>query len=213
MYSQIEIKKLYESNDIIKYNKILNCYSEIIEKIAIKKKKNPLFVELDKFYRLELPESIQNKGYITLDQLSKIMQYKLLRGPMRPSLQKMIDGNDPENVKLITKKGLTLLEEGLWLEGLKVLIDGLKGVGIATSSYIGALVRPDLCFIMSDEIISLFSYGKHSYTVPMYKKIQKELVNKVTILNSIDNNCNRQKNNDYIWTLVDIEKVFWTASN
>jgi hypothetical protein len=205
MYSQIEIRKLYESNDINTYNKIINCYSEIIEKVAIKKKKNPLFIELDKFYRFELPESIQNKGYITLDQLSKIMQYKLLRGPMRPLLQKFIDDNDPENVKLITKKGITLLQEGMWLEGLKVFIDGLKGVGIATSSYIGALVRPDLCFIMSDEIISLFSYGKHSYTVPMYKKIQKELVSKVKLLNSV--------NNEYKWTLVDIENIFWIALN
>ena len=142
---------------------------------------------------------------ITLDQLSKIMQYKLLRGPMRPSLQKFIDNNDPEIVKLITKKGITLLQEGLWLEGLKVLIDGLKGVGIATSSYIGALVRPDLCFIMSDEIISLFPDRKHSYTVPMYKKIQKELIDRVEILNSI--------NNEYKWTLVDIENIFWIASN
>ena len=205
MYSQIEIKKLYESNDINTYNKIIKCYSEIIEKVAIKKKKNPLFIELDKFYRFELPESIQNKGYITLDQLSKIMQYKLLRGPMRPSLQKMIDGNNQENVKLVTKKAIHLLNDGSWLEGLKVLIDGLKGVGIATSSYIGALVRPDLCFIMSDEIISLFSYGKHSYTIPMYKKIQQELVNKVELLNSV--------NNEYKWTLVDIENIFWIASN
>lgn len=205
MLPQIEIKKLYESNDINKYNKILNCYSEIIEKVATKKKKNPLFIELDKFYRFELPESIKNKGYLTLGQLSKIMQYKLLRGKMRPSLQKFIDNNDPETVKLITKKGIALLKEGLWLEGLKVLIDGLKGVGIATSSYIGALVRPDLCFIMSDEIILLFSYGKHSYTVPMYKKIQKELVNKSELLNS--------SNNEYKWTLVDIENIFWIASN
>jgi hypothetical protein len=213
MLPQIEIKKLYESNEIKEYKKILNYYDGKIEKVAIKKKKNPLFIELDKFYRFKLRESIQNKGYITLDQLSKIMQYKLLRGPMRPPLQKMIDSNDPENVKLVTKKAIDLLNDGSWLEGLKVLIDGLKGVGISTSSYIGALVRPDLCFIMSDEIISLFSYGKHSYTVPMYKKIQKELVDKVTILNSIENNYNSQKNNDYIWTLVDIENIFWITLN
>ena len=206
MLSKIEIKKLYESNNVKKYNKILSNYDKTIEKVSIKNKTNPLlFIELDKFYRFELPKNIKNKNYLTLKELSKIMQYKLLRGTFRPRLQKIVDNNDPKLVKIITKKSIKLLYEGLWLEGLKIMIDNLDGIGIATASYIGALVRPDLCSIMSDEIISLFSDGKKLYTIPNYVKIQKALSNKITILN--------QKNNKHNWTLVDIENIFWIISN
>jgi hypothetical protein len=191
---------VYNCDDPNEYKKILNEYDNVIKKVAISKKKYPLFIELDHFYRFELPKSIKQKRYLELGELSKIMQYKLIRGKMRP-LQKRIDNNDPNIVKSCTKKAIKLLDDGKWLNGLKIMIDELDGVGIATASYIAALVRPDLCPIMSDEIIQLFSNDKRGYTLGVYKNIQKNLLVKVTNLNS--------KNLDFSWNMLNAEMVFW----
>jgi hypothetical protein len=72
---------------------LLNKYDIVLEKIATKKKKNPELIKLDYFYNNILPKSIHEKGYITLNELSSIMRYKLIRGKMRP-LQKLVNSND-----------------------------------------------------------------------------------------------------------------------
>lgn len=195
---------VYNCDNQNEYKKILKEYDNVIKKVAISKKKYPLFIELDHFYRFELPKSIKQKGYLELDELSKIMQYKLIRGKMRP-LQKRIDNNNPNIVKSCTKKDVMLLDDGKWIDSLNVLIDELDGVGIATASYIAALVRPDLCPIMSDEIIQLFSNDKIVYSLAVYKKIQKNLFVKITNLNL--------KNLGVLWNMLNTEMVFWIVGN
>jgi hypothetical protein len=197
-FSQI----VYKCDKIEEYKKILNQYDDTVIKVANEKKKYIVFIELDNFYRFELPQIIKNRGYLVLDELSKIMQYKLIRGKMRP-LQKKIDSNDPNIVKSCSKKAIEFLNDGKWIEGIKVLTEELDGVGIATASYIAALVRPDLCPIMSDPIIELFS-NKLLYSITVYKKIQKELLAKITDLNI--------KNKDFSWNMLNIEMVFWIIS-
>jgi hypothetical protein len=150
---------------------------------------------LEHFYKNELSKSIQKNSYMTLNDLSKLMKYKLMRGKFRPSLQKKIDENNPEIVIRCTKDAIKLLNDGNWQAGLKVLIDNLSGVGIATASYIGAIVRPDLCPIMSDEVIKLIC-GKLDYTMKCYKSIQNVLFEKAVKLNSHRNS----KKDDIYWT-------------
>jgi len=189
--------ELFNSEDPKDYQKILEKYEGKNEtKIGnILKSKSTLFSELEHFYKNELHESIQKKSYMTLDELSKLMKYKLIRGKFRPSLQKKIDGNNPEIVISSTKDAIKLLHDGNWQAGLKVLIDNLDGVGIATASYIGAIVRPDLCPIMSDEVIQLIC-GKLDYTMKCYKSIQNVLVEKAAKLNS----HHTSKKDDIYWT-------------
>ena len=210
--------ELFNSEDPKDYQKILEKYDGKNEtKIGniLEKSKSTLFSELEHFYKNELPgvfrklqsppeimrklpisgESIQKKSYMTLDELSKLMKYKLIRGKFRPSLQKKIDGNNPEIVISSTKDAIKLLHDGNWQAGLKVLIDNLDGVGIATASYIGAIVRPDLCPIMSDEVIQLIC-GKLDYTMKCYKSIQNVLVEKAAKLNS----HHSSKKDDIYWT-------------
>lgn len=131
---------------------LLNKYDFILEQYATKKKKNPELIKLDYFYNKILPKSIDKKGYITLNELSSIMRYKLIRGKMRP-LQKLVDSNDEKIVISTSIEAIKLFKENNWEGGLKILENNLKGVGIATASYIGSLIRPDLCPIMSDEDI------------------------------------------------------------
>jgi hypothetical protein len=78
---------------------LLNKYDFALEQYSTKKKKNPELIKLDYFFNNILPNSIDEKGYITLDELSSIMRYKLMRWKMRP-LQKLVDSND-EKVGII----------------------------------------------------------------------------------------------------------------
>ena len=198
--------ELFNSEDPKDYQKILIKY----EKKDILKTLNSistLFIELEHFYKNELPESIQKNKYMTLNDLSKLMKYKLIRGKFRPSLQKKIDGNNPDIVISSTKDAIKLLHDGNWQAGLKVLIDNLDGVGIATASYIGAIVRPDLCPIMSDEVIQLIC-EKLDYTMKCYKSIQNVLVEKAIKLNS----HHTSKKDDIYWTPYLVGEVLFLKS-
>jgi hypothetical protein len=129
------------------------------------------------------------------------MKYKLMRGKMRP-LQKRIDSNDPDIIKMCTKKAITLLLNDSWEEAIHILIDGLSGVGVATASYICAFIRPDICPIMSDEVIQYFieKWNGTKYTIKIYKKIQHDLI-------EIKNGFKKK------WTVEDLGKAIWVSKN
>jgi hypothetical protein len=199
--------ELFNSEDPKDYEKILKKYEKKETKIRNILNSNSLFSELEHFYKNELPESIQKNSYMTLNDLSKLMKYKLIRGKFRPSLQKKIDGNNPDIVISCTKDAIKLLNDGNWQASLKVLIDNLDGVGIATASYIGAIVRPDLCPIMSDEVIQLIC-EKLDYTMKCYKSIQNVLVEKAVKLNS----HHTSKKYDIYWTPYLVGEVLFLKS-
>ena len=200
---------------------LLNKYDFVLEKIATKKKKNPELIKLDYFYNNILPKSIDEKGYITLNELSSIMRYKLTRGKMRP-LQKLVDSNDEKVVISTSITAIKLFKEDNWEGALKILQNNLKGVGVATASYIGSLIRPDLCPIMSDEAIrySLKLELKDKipgYTMKIYKILQSTLFEKANFLNNNINNSNNSnknsKNNKINWNAEMVGKAIWVKYN
>jgi hypothetical protein len=195
---------------------LLKKYDFVLEKIATKKKKNSELIKLDYFYNNILPKSIDKKGYITLNELSNIMRYKLIRGKMRP-LQKLVDSNDEKVVISTSIEAIKLFKEDNWEGGLKILQNNLKGVGVATASYIGVLIRPDLCPIMSDEAIkySLKLGTKDKipgYTMKIYKIVQSTLFEKANFLNNNINNSNNS-NNKINWNAEMIGKAIWVKYN
>jgi hypothetical protein len=178
-------------NNIINNLDLLKKQDEIIKLISEKKKK-PELITLNYYYYNDLRKSVNKKKYLTLKELSNIMRYKLMLGKMRP-LQKKVDGNDPNTVIKITKEAFELLQAGNLIEGLKKLIDNLDGIGIATASYIGALIRPDICPIMYDEVIMELTGPKIKYDLKTYIKIQEKIMEIVNNINNI-NKLNQKKN-------------------
>jgi len=185
------------TNNIINNHDLLHKHREIIKLISEKKKK-PELIALTHHYYNDLRKSVHKKKYLTLEELSNIMRYKLMLGKMRP-LQKKVDGNDPDKVITITKEAVTLLKAGNLIEGLKKLIDNLNGIGIATASYIAALVRPDICPIMYDEVIMELTGPKIKYDLKTYLKIQEKII-------EIANNINQKKK---IITAEEISRIIW----
>ena len=198
------ILELYNSDNPIDYQEIFKNYDVKLSNIGKQINKSNNLLELDNFYKNILSQNIKNNGYITLDELKELMKYKLIRGVMRPILLKQITNNDPELVISSTKIAIQLLNSGDWIKGLEKLINNLNGVGIATASYIGAIVRPDLCPIMSDEVIEIIN-GKIDYTMKCYKLIQKTLVEKAAKLNKDD----ISKKDDIYWNAYVISEVLW----
>lgn len=106
-------------------------------------------------------------------------------GKMRPLLQQKVDSNNEKLVIEITKEAFELFNNNNLIDGLKKLIDNLDGVGIATASYIGALMRPDLCPIMYDEVIQEITNTKIKYDFKTYIKIQKKIIEIIDNINNL----------------------------
>lgn len=198
---------LFNSDDPKLWISYLNKYDCAIKSIAINKKKEE-FVNLDKWLWNSLKKDVCNRNkidpvngyYLTKVELSNIMKWKLIRGNFRP-LQKLIDSNTEDNVKLCTGNALTILynDQLKWKKAATELIK-LKGVGIATASIILALFTK-CCPFMSDEVIESVYDNEIKYTLPVYVVIQEKLENKMKMLNF---------NGDTKFDVAMIEKALWT---
>lgn len=184
--------ELYESNDPKLWYDYLNKYDYAIKLISKNKKKNEL-IQLDTWLWNELPINVYNRYkikpsdgyYLTKEELSNIMKWKLIRGKFRP-LQSLVDSNDDNSVKSCTGKALNILcnknNEINWKKAIKELTV-LKGIGVATASIILAIFCPELCPFMSDEVIGTVYEEKIDYTQKIYNIIQEKMLSKLTDIN------------------------------
>lgn len=205
---------LFDSDDSRLWIYYLNKYDEAIKIVSTKKKQDD-FPALDRWLWIDLKNDVYNRQktspvdgfYLTKNELSKIMKWKLTRGQFRP-LQKMIDSNSEDVVKLHTGKALAILCSGdnniNWKSAATELIK-LKGVGIATASICLAIFAPNLCPFMSDEIINLTNGGKLDYTMSVYTTVQKSMADKMKILNaSSEVQFDTEMMGKAIWTLLNL---------
>lgn len=139
--------------------------------IVIKKNK-PELIKLDLWKRNDFPMSVKKRGYITKKDMSKILDWKLTRGKMRP-LQKLFETNSSEDCKKASKLCLQLLYEKKYIEAL-VSLTILHGIGIATSSAILSSLVPNELPFMSDEVIECVTENK-VYTLNVYLKVRTYL--------------------------------------
>lgn len=125
----------------------LSSYKSVIETLN-----KPNLIPLDEFYTNELPLLIKQrnpKPYITTDELSRLMQWKLTRGKWRPRLLDFVSSLDVDVVKTASQKAFgSLPDVSKAVKELSVL----KGVGPATASAVLAAYAPDVAPFMSDEV-------------------------------------------------------------
>ena len=206
-------KDLYKVNDSSVWKTYLEKYEGVIELVSKNKKKDEL-IQLDKWLWNNLKKDVYdrykkeplNGYYLTKNELSNIMKWKLIRGKFRP-LQKLVDSNSEDTVTLCTGKALNILcdvndkEYNNWKNALKELMK-LKGIGVATASIILAIFVPTFCPFMSDEVIESVYDGKIDYTLSVYLNIQSKLVDKVQLINV---SC------DMVWNTEMLGKALWVA--
>ncbi|XP_077980051.1 uncharacterized protein LOC144435329 [Glandiceps talaboti] len=163
------------------WNCVLDLYDKVLElkaaKITRPKGKEEL-IELDKWYQEELPIMINSRDdkHITLQEITKLMKWKLNRGKFRPRLAEMIQTNSEEAVVKASKKAFQCLPDiTAAIQALTVL----KAVGPATASAVLAAGAPNHAAFMADESMQAFpELLPLDYTLKQYTRYT-EVVNKL----------------------------------
>eukprot|EP01038_Epipyxis_sp_PR26KG_P014503 gene14503-19470_t len=187
----------HQINDENVWTNVLSRYLEAVEYVANAKNK-PELIYLNTFWMNGYSPMVNERSpkHIDLDEVSNIMRWKLLRGKFRP-LQKLVDSNEEELVKDVSRRALVFLDNGDWRESIKQL-SSLKGIGVATASAILAPISPSFCPFMADEVMeAVLESGKRDYNMKTYIEMQSCLVRKADLLG---NNWNAEQVGRALWT-------------
>lgn len=198
---------IINNKEIVKeYNYYLSLYNEAVLCVFTKRKKLDV-IHLDNFYRNELPILVKSREneHIILDELCKIMEWKIIRGKFRPLL-KLVSSNNNNDVINASISSFKYAKNG----NLKLAIDELstlKGIGPATASAILSSIYPNLFPFMADEVIESTNQSRE-YTLSTYLIMQDLLLLKS---NELTNETN-EKELLQIWTPEDVGKSLWTVA-
>ncbi|XP_077233928.1 DNA binding protein isoform X2 [Tasmannia lanceolata] len=163
----------FECSDLRVWKEALSSYKTQIESLN-----KPNLIQLDDFYRDQLPLLLHQrnpKPYITKSELSKLMQWKLTRGKWRPRLLNFVSSLDETLVESSSQKAFKSLPDITKAISHLTL---LKGVGPATASAVLAAYAPEIAPFMSDEAMVAAIGNSKEYTLKQYiifsEKLQKK---------------------------------------
>ncbi|XP_077172568.1 uncharacterized protein LOC143827136 isoform X2 [Paroedura picta] len=189
---------LFTCDDHTSWRLVLNAYWEVL---AAKGKKQKELVALDKWYQEELPVAIAERKprYLTLEDLVKLMGWKLSRGKFRPRLQQLVATNASEAVQSCTEKAFRLLPD---VAAAITELSRLKAVGPATASAILAAGAPDAAAFMADEAVE---------SVPGLAPVRYTLKHYMTYLGKIQACAEKLNKTDpeKMWIPHLVEKCLW----
>ena len=156
---------------------------------------------LDKFINGKYISIVRDRNpeLITLEDLSQVMQWKLLRGKARP-LQALVDSNNPQHVIDASTRSFACMHKGKWTEAFNALTE-LRGVE-ATASAILSPLFPS-CPFMADEVIDA-TCPTRKYDRKTYTLVRQQLTSKASELNAIQP--------DQSWTAESVGKALWTCA-
>lgn len=132
-----------------------------------KEDKAKKLLDLDNWFQNQLPQEINKRSekYITLEELTKLMEWKLTRGKFRPRLTQLVQTNTSEAVKEVTCNAFKCLPD------VKLAITELttlKAVGPATASAILCAGCHKVPFMADAAIQAIPGFGKIDYTLKFY---------------------------------------------
>ncbi|KAJ3184530.1 hypothetical protein HDU87_003930 [Geranomyces variabilis] len=137
---------------------------------------------------------------MSVEDLAKIVEWKLSRGIYRPTLLAQVKSNSAELVESTSKAAFSLLKQNKTLEALAE-ISKLKGVGPATASAILSAHSPDVPFMSDESLATFFPAHKLPYTASAYKTLLARLTERAAELNEDDAKSE--------WTAGKVERAIW----
>ena len=189
----------------------LQNYPSVLKAVAAKKKNKEELLDLDKELRGKTfcAKVLGRDGgpYLTSEELSKIMKYKLNRGKMRP-LQALCDSNSAQHVEVVSRKAFAAASKGPKHTREAVMeLSKLRAVGPATASLILSLFYPHISF-MADEALDCLV--ERDYTIEHCMMLQEATSLIAAALNksSLRMRADHQKS----WTDADICEVLYTIA-
>ena len=188
---------LFERGTARDFARALDSYEELVRMVGAKKKIESELVSLNRWWMYDLPklDSLHAK------ELSKCARFKMTRGKMRP-LQKLVDSNAEAEVVRVSEQAFLSLRQGKWKKGVEELSE-LKGIGVATATFIACRIAPRLCPFMADEALEGCGFHR-DYSMKVLEPFRRLLVDKAALLND-DEGAGR-------WNAEDVGRSLWCAA-
>lgn len=182
---------LWATTSAERWRSALDSYERVVaaQKVAA-------LPELDHWYRDTLPKNIaaRKTPHVTLDELTKLTQWKMARGVWRARNLALVKGNEPALVVTTSKTALALIPHPT--APISELAE-LAGVGPATASAVAAATAPEV-YPFFDELVAgqVPSLGAVTFTLGYYAKYAEAL-------------RERAKELGGQWTPVKVERALW----
>ncbi|KAG8369141.1 hypothetical protein BUALT_Bualt15G0120500 [Buddleja alternifolia] len=187
----------FSSSDAIVWREALSSYDAVLKNLG---KEN--LILLDNLYRKQLPNLLHERDpnpYITADELSKLMEWKLSRGKWRPRLLSFVSSLTDAAVRDASAKAFASLPHvSTAVKELTVL----KGVGPATASAVLAAYAPDVAPFMSDEAMEAVVGDSKDYSLKRYLIFMEKIQAKAKELSTGED----------LFTASDVERALWSSA-
>lgn len=138
---------LWNSDDRIVWRAALDRYDDVIASYGA-----PKLVELDRWYRHELPGLVAARSPKMIDEqdLARIVEWKMRRGVFRPRNLALARQNSAADV--VAASTAAFAATGNFVKAVGA-ITGLRGIGVATASAVLAVVEPNR-FPFLDDVVT-----------------------------------------------------------
>ncbi|KAJ2905706.1 hypothetical protein MKZ38_004573 [Zalerion maritima] len=113
------------------------------------------FADLDKYRYDEIigPMSKSKPSRtLSLDEVQKLVRWKLRHGKFRPTLMKLVSSNDPSATEDTIGRGVRLFREKKDIASALTVLCELRGIGPATASLLLAVHEPENVIFFGDEV-------------------------------------------------------------
>ncbi|KAL2184369.1 DUF1479-domain-containing protein [Thermothelomyces heterothallicus CBS 203.75] len=139
------------------FHELLASYSDCIAEISGSKGTKPgqeTLSSLDQYRygaALDTFGSGDRAAAMGLDDVKKLVEWKLRHGKFRPTLMKLVSSNEPGFVKDTIREAVTLYRGKSDVSGALSILTRLKGIGPATASLLLAVHDPERVIFFADE--------------------------------------------------------------
>ena len=161
------------------------------------------FIDDDNWKENELTNLVQNQKNINLEQLERLMIWKLRRGVFRAPLMGLIRKNTEITVQNTTQSAFGYISSSpITVSNIKKafsILNTLHGVGPATASLILSVYVPKYVPFMSDEAMDAALGLPRLYTDAQFARFQDALSEKAKELGTD-------------WSPDQVEKALWCAA-
>ncbi|MBA0671497.1 hypothetical protein Gotri_014422 [Gossypium trilobum] len=190
----------FECTDLSIWKEALSSYKSRIQSLN-----KPNLISLDEFYTHDLPSLLRQRNpnpFITTAELSRLMQWKLTRGKLRPRLLNFVSSLDDSSVQSVSQKAfLSLPDISKAISQLTVL----KGVGPATASAVLAAYAPETAPFMSDEAMVAALGSSKDYSLKQYLLFVEKLQSKSKVGEELSSMGDSFRPSD-------VERALWSSA-
>ena len=171
---------LFKQDDVVLWRRTLAAYASCLKGKQGTSPTQKHLVKDDAFLHGEVVRNMKERGYLSHNELSRVMRWKLARGKMRP-LQQAVESNSSAAVEAASRKSLAALDKGHWNSALKALTN-LHAVGPATASIVLCLYTPEQAPFMADEAMEAIpgstpcSGNPGAYSEEAYAEFRESMV-------------------------------------